>query len=63
MDFCLQLIKEIRQYSELEVEFFEFYKDLQHQVENFMCSLLDQVGALCEQVFNFLFSVSMLSIK
>jgi len=43
MDFCLLLIKEIRHYSELEVEFADFYLDLKNQVEDFMCSLLDQV--------------------
>ena len=43
MDFCLDLIKEIRQYSELEAEFVEFYNNLKNKVEDFMCSLLDQV--------------------
>ena len=43
MDSCLELIKEIRHYSELEAEFSDFYQDLQNQVEGFMCSLLDQV--------------------
>jgi len=43
MDFCLTLIKDMQYYSKLDVEFSDFYLDLKNQVENFMCSLLDQV--------------------
>ena len=43
MEFCFHLIKELRASSQLEKEFREFYKKLEHQIEDFMCNLLDQV--------------------
>ena len=43
MSFCLDLIKDFRNDGAIEQEVIDFYTNLENQIEDFMCRLLDQV--------------------
>ena len=42
-DICIETIQKFKDRASKEHEFLEFYNDLQEQVEDFMCSLLNKV--------------------
>lgn len=44
MSFCLSLIKDFRSDGDIEQEIVDFYKNLENQIEDLMCRLLDQVS-------------------
>ena len=43
MEFCINRIREVRKNVDLEQEYSEFYKQLENDLQDYMCSLLDQV--------------------
>ncbi|XP_078484309.1 short transient receptor potential channel 4-like [Ciona intestinalis] len=43
MDFCVRLVRSIRENAAVEYEYSQFYDNLQSQIEDFLCSLLNQI--------------------
>uniref|UniRef100_H2Z8F6 Transient receptor ion channel domain-containing protein n=1 Tax=Ciona savignyi TaxID=51511 RepID=H2Z8F6_CIOSA len=43
MQYCIEHIKDLRRQANVEYEYADFYKQLELQTEDFLCSLLDQI--------------------
>uniref|UniRef100_H2XS61 Ion transport domain-containing protein n=1 Tax=Ciona intestinalis TaxID=7719 RepID=H2XS61_CIOIN len=43
MNFCMRLVRSIRENAAVEYEYSQFYDNLQSQIEDFLCSLLNQI--------------------
>ena len=50
MDYCMDVIEDLRAVALNEWELKKFYAALSRQVEEFMCHLLDEVRLDCKQL-------------